>query len=209
VPPRAASFVEIACAPAVCRRTDAADRGSAERLLCGHLALPRCALPDTAAVVAPGRVHGLGRFGSREARNALEGALPAALRESLRPQFEWYACRGAFFHNDAHYGEVLFGAWCVSGPPREIVFSRAGIHVPVGPGDWVIFDPFEPHAVLDPGANQYQRAHYESAPLSLFIGFELRLDDGVRRAFGIGPARPGSLVLSSSVAIHAESGAVN
>jgi hypothetical protein len=173
------------------------------------LCIPGVPLPDTTTVAAPGRVHGLGRFGSSEVRAALAAALPARLRDSLRSKFEWYACRGAFFHNDAHYGEVLFGAWCVAGPKREIVFARAGARVPAGPGDWVVFDPFEPHAVLDTGTERYQRAHYDRAPVSLFLGFELELDEGVRRAFGIGPALAGSPVLASSVAINAESGELN
>ena len=43
---------------------------------------------------------------------------------------------------------------------------------------------------------------------SLFVGFELDLDDSVRRAFGIGPAAHGATVLASHVAVNAESGAL-
>ena len=203
-----ARFVELPCAPAVCRGPAAA-RGSAARLLIGRLALPALDLPDTGPVVVPGRVHSLGRFKRDGLHKALADALPAALRNSLRTGFEWYACRGAFFHNDAHYGTVLFGAWCVAGPPREIVFARAGTRVPAGPGDWVIFDPFEPHAVLDPGTDdRYTREHYAGAPASLFVGFELHLDERVVDAFAITPAHPDAPVLASSVAIHAETGAL-
>jgi hypothetical protein len=204
-----AGFVEMACAPAVCRCAGAADRGSATRVLFGRREVPpEVMLPDASAVAAPGRVHGLGSFRAEAVRAALADALPPALRDSLRATFEWYACRGAFFHNDAHYGEVLFGAWCVAGPPREIAFARAGLRLPAGPGDWVVFDPFEPHAVLDGGADRYRREDYDGAPASVFIGFELQLDEPVRRAFGIGPPRASSPVLASSVAIHAESGAL-
>ncbi len=203
------TYAELACAAAVCRCTGAADRGSARRLLAGHLAVPDMPLPGTATVTTPGRVHGLGRFGSSEIGAALAAALPPALRESLRSEFEWYACRGAFFHNDAHYGEVLFGAWCVAGPRREIVFARAGARAPAAPGDWVIFDPFEPHAVLDPGEDRYQRERYDGSPVSLFVGFELRLDQAAWEAFGIGPPSPGNPVLSSGAPINAETGALH
>ncbi len=203
-----ARFIELPCAPATCHGP-AADRGSAARLLTGRLAVPALDLPDTAPVVVPGRVHGLGRFESDALHSALADALPAALRGSLRTGFEWYACRGAFFHNDAHYGAVLFGAWCVAGPPREIVFARAGQRTPAGPGDWVIFDPFEPHAVLDPGTARYTRQRYDGAPASLFIGFELQLDECVLDAFGIRPARPDAPMLASSLAINAETGALS
>jgi len=202
-----ARFVELPCTPAVCRGPAAA-RGSAARVLVGRLASPALDLPDTGAVVVPGRVHGLGRFESDGLHRALAVALPAALRSSLRSGFEWYACRGAFFHNDAHYDTVLFGAWCVAGPPREIVFARAGTRIPAAPGDWVIFDPFEPHAVLDPATDRYTRERYAGAPASLFIGFELRLDERVRTAFAITPAHPDAPVLASNVAIHAETGAL-
>ena len=177
-------------------------------MLAGHLAVPDMALPEAAASMPPGRVHGLGRFASKAIHQALAGVLPLELRTSLRSGFEWYACRGAFFHNDAHYGGVLFGAWCAAGPRREIVFSRANACYPAGPGDWVVFDPFEPHAVLDPGAGVYRREHYEGAPASLFLGFELELDRRVRAAFGIGPAPAQAPVLASSVAINAETGAL-
>jgi hypothetical protein len=202
-----ARFVELPCAPAACRGP-ATDRGSAARLLAGRLALPALDLPDTAPVVVPGRVHSLGRFESDELHSALADALPAGLRDSLRAGFEWYACRGAFFHNDAHYGTVLFGAWCVAGPPREIVFGRAGTRTAAGPGDWVVFDPFEPHAVLDPAADRYTRERYADTPASLFIGFELQLDERVMSTFGIRPALPDAPVLASSVAINAETGAL-
>ena len=167
------------------------------------------ALPDTTSVTVAGRVQGLGRLGSDELGAMLAGALPPALRGSLRVEFEWYACRGAFFHNDAHYGAVLFGAWCFDGPAREIVFSRAGVRCPAARCDWVVFDPFEPHAVLDPGADRYRREQYEGAPVSLFLGFELRLDPAVREAFGIDPPPTGVPVLASSVAINAETGALD
>jgi hypothetical protein len=159
-------------------------------------------------VTAPGRVLGLGRFEDQALRDALAASMPSPLGHSLRAGFEWYACRGAFFHHDAHYGGVLFGAWCVGGPRREIVFSRSGIRVAARVGDWVAFDPFEPHAVLDTGALRYVREHYADAPVSLFVGFELDLDDSVRRAFGIGPAAHGATVLASHVAVNAESGAL-
>ncbi len=201
-----ATFAELSSIPALCRCTGAADRGSAVRLLYGRLAVPPIVLPNATAASAPGRVHSLGRFADDDLRAALAAALPPGLRGSLRDGFEWYACRGAFFHNDAHYGDVLFGAWCVAGPPRELVFARAGLRVPAGPGDWVLFDPFEPHAVIDEGARDYRRERYDGALPSVFVGFEVRLDPAACDAFGIGPARLGAPLLSSSVAINAETG---
>lgn len=153
-------------------------------------------------------MHGLGSFVNHDLWESLVETLPAPLGNSLRKRFEWYACRGAFFHNDAHYSEVLFGAWCAAGPPREIVFARPGLAVPAAPGDWAVFDPFEPHAVLDQGAATYDRDRYSGAEASVFVGFEVELDEAVRRIFGIAPPEPGAPMLASSVAIHAETGAL-
>lgn len=200
-------WIDLSAAPARCLGPGGGERGSATRLLVGRLPLPPISLPDVSAATAPGRVVGAGRFRSAVVGRALAEALPAGLLHALRDDFEWYACRGAFFHNDAHYGDVAFGAWCVCGPPREIAFARLGARVPAAPGDWVMFDPFEPHAVLDPGEARYRREHYSAAPPSLFIGFELTLDEATRAQFGIGPAAAGAPLLASSVAVNAETGA--
>jgi hypothetical protein len=203
-----ARFLDLACAPATCRCVNAADRGSATRLLYGSRAFIGRALPGVHDVRAPGRVHALGSFRDPALRDALASSLPAPLAVALRDTFEWYACRGAFFHTDAHYGEVLIGAWHVAGPARELVFSRAGARLPLAPGTWVVFDPFEPHAVLDPGASTYARERYEGAPVSVFVGFELELSASVREAFGVGAAALGAPPLSSQVPVNPETGAI-
>ena len=212
-----ARFVELAATPAWCAGAGAGARCSAARLLLGQCdagadARSRAeAIARSQAAEPPGRVISGGRFTADALHAALAAALPAELRASLRSGFEWYGCRGAHFHTDAHYGDVLFGAWCLAGPPRSIAFSRAGLQVPAAVGDFVVFDPFEPHAVLDPGQARYARSQYEQAAPSVFAGFELMLDAAARRAFGIAPlAQParGMPELSSRIAVNAETGAL-
>lgn len=159
-----------------------------------------------AAPVASGRVHGGGSFVHAGAWAALQQALPAPLAAALRPNLDWYVCRGAFFHTDAHYGDVLFGAWCMRGPARELVFPRLALKVPAAVGDCAVFDPFEPHAVLAPGAAAYEREAYEGTEPSVFLGFELELTDAVRAAFAIGAAPADGPELSSRTAVNAETG---
>jgi hypothetical protein len=189
----------------------AGQRGSMGRLLCGHL-IPTAELAAMAEQVArltpaaAGRVHSGGAFTSEQALETLRAALPAALAPALKPGFEWYCCRGAFFHSDAHYGEVLFGAWCTYGPARELVFARLGLRLPATVGDFAVFDPFEPHAVLAPGAASYDREFYDGAAPSVFLGFELELNDAVRAAFGIEAAPVSGPELSSRTAVNAETG---
>lgn len=206
------NFADLPVAPAICE-SGADRRASARRLGIGHLA-PGQELLRAARSIAdrcppmPGRVHGLGEFIDRQVHTALAAALGPEHGLRLRNRFEWYACRGAGFHTDAHYAGVLFGAWCVAGPPREIVFARAGLRVPTAIGDFAVFDPFEPHAVLDPGQPRYDRDHFGAAAPSVFIGFEIELDAEAHRLFGVGVAPATGATLSSSVAVNAETGAL-
>lgn len=207
-PATGAHFVELDAAAAVCRSDRVGDRACARRLLVGRGTAPPVAPPAMPLILTSGRVYGAGRFRNEQVRAALIRAMPAPLGPTLRLDFEWYACRGAFFHNDAHYDGVLFGAWCVAGPARDLAFARARTRVPAAPKHWVVFDPFEPHAVLESGASRYQRDRYASAPVSLFIGFEIELTDVSRALFGIESPAPGAVVLSSQIAVNAETGAL-
>lgn len=203
--------MHVTVSPAVCVPSDGARRASAARLLVGSLRLPSrlTAIARSAAFepAMPGRVASGGSFELPAAHAALAAGLGSALAASLRRRFEWYVCRGAFFHNDAHYAGVLFGVWCVAGPAREVVFPRLGLRAAAAPGDWVVFDPFEPHAVLDPGTPTYERARYADARPSVFAGFEIELNETTRAAFAIAEEAQG-IELSSRTRINAETGAI-
>lgn len=204
-------LLDVAVAPARCE-SSAPARSTAARLVAGRSAPPAHLLAEAAAkarhmVDTVGRVVPAGDFTATQLRAQLAASLPGALAQALKERFEWYLCRGAHFHTDAHYGDVLFGAWCVAGPAREIVFSRLQQRCPATPGEWVVFDPFEPHAVLDPGQSRYDPAGYAGAEPSVFIGFEIALTDAVRETAGIGAPPDAGVRLASRVAIHAETGA--
>ncbi len=204
-------WMNSAVAAAACVSADGARRASAARVLVGSLVPPASlvALARGAAFEPPmpGRVESGGHFELPAAHAALAADLGPALAPRLRHRFEWYICRGAFFHNDAHYAGVLFGVWCVGGPAREVVFPRLGLRAAAAPGNWVVFDPFEPHAVLDSGAPTYERARYADAAPSVFAGFELELDEATRAAFAIADEGPGP-ELSSRTRVNAETGAI-
>jgi hypothetical protein len=156
----------------------------------------------------PGKVESAGAFTSEETIRELRAALPDSIASHVTPRLEWYGCRGAFFHNDAHFGRVLFGIWSLHGPDRDVVFPRIGHRFSTSGGTLIVFDPFEPHAVLDRGASTYRREDYERALPNLFLGFELELNPETHRLFGTGPAREGLPVLSSRIAINPETGAL-
>lgn len=210
----AGTFLSQGC-PAVCE-SGARYRSAATRIFASTYT-PGRALRRAAQAVAKrcplgaGRVHALGDFEDGRARKELAAALPGGLE--LRQRFEWYACRGAAFHNDAHYADVLFGAWCVDGPPREIVFPRCALRAPAAVGEFVVFDPFEPHAVLDPGCTTYTQESYAGSNANVFVGFEIVIDATAEELFGIRQLahdehRPGQILLSSRIPINAETGAI-
>lgn len=154
-----------------------------------------------------GRVESAGTFEQPAFLELIRQTLPAPLSDLLRPRMEWYGCRGAFFHNDAHYEGVLFGVWCILGPARELVFPRVGARLPASVGDLAVFDPFESHGVLRPGADTYEGDDYEREDASVFLGFEVTLAPTVRAAFGIGAPHAGAPTFSSRIAIHPGTGA--
>jgi len=206
------AFIRFPVKPAICQAAGSR-RSSARCLWVSHLEPPATLREQARSIIeqcpqTPGRVHPLGGFEDAPVHRLLTTVLPADRGLLLRKRLEWYACRGAGFHNDAHYFDVLFGAWCVAGPPRDIVFPRVTARVGAALGDLVIFDPCEPHAVLDAGQDAYARERYEGAAPSVFVGFEIALDAAARAAFAInGPPIAGD-VLSSSVPINAETGAL-
>lgn len=207
-----AGFLRVHCAPAVCEGPDDR-RSTADRIWAGRIAPPAHLFEAARAIAArcpavPGRVHALGDFTDSALHALLRAELPAEPPLRLRERFEWYACRGAAFHNDAHYGGVLFGVCCVAGPGREIVFPRVRLRAGASYGDLAVFDPFEPHAVLDPARERYAREDYEGAAPGVYVGFEIELDESARIAFGVGAPPAAGVRLSSAIAINAETGAL-
>lgn len=168
---------------------------------------PAIALPKTDEF-PPGRVVSGGQWQSSAVHGALSAAIGPALAPFLRQTFEWYFCRGAFFHNDAHYDNVLFGVWCVAGPPRDIVFPRANLRLDASPGHIAVFDPFEVHGVVAPGHRAYAPDDYADAVATVFIGFEVELMAPVALAFRLPDASEGRMI-SSRTRIASTTGALS
>jgi len=189
-------------------------RPVATRIALGFRA-PGTALAARAGELAPdlpvGRVCTAGAWEDAAVHAALSDALEAPLRPALRRGFEWHLCRSAFFHTDAHYGDVLFGVWCAAGPAMELVFPRAGVRLRSEPGTIAIFDPFEVHGVLHAGVREYRTEDYAGTAISAFVGFELTIDDAVRECFGITripqDSAPDARIVSSGTRVAATTGA--
>lgn len=187
-------------------------RSIAGKIACGEC-VPDATLQARAreAVLSEGvagKVHALGTWREPKVHAQLGEMLGDLLAPALRADFEWYQCRGAFFHNDAHYDARLLGIWCIAGPPAELVFPRAALRLPAGPGSVSVFDPFEVHGVLAPNLSAYSADDYQDAEASVFLGFELDITPAIATAFGMEPGVHGG-VISSRTRIAATSGALN
>jgi hypothetical protein len=206
------AFAKLHARPArTAPTTEQPARGCATRVFHASLPLAQTAALNVAGIerqvpAVPGRVAELGAFCDNRVRAALQRALPPPCGPALRDRLEWYGCRGAFFHTDAHYDGVLFGVWCVAGPPRELVFPRGGLRLPARPGAVAVFDPYEPHAVLDAGRLRYIADDYVGAAPSVFVGFEIELAPAVCDVFGVMAPAAGAIELSSRRAVNAETG---
>ena len=168
----------------------------------------RADLPGAAALEV-GRVHSGGAWSDAGVHREIATALDPEWSPALRTRLEWYMCRGAFFHTDAHFGDVLFGVWYVSGPPVDIALPRAGLRLAADPGALVVFDPFEVHGVLRRGAERYSAGDYADAAASIFIGFEVDLTDSVRDRFGMGSYVADARVVSSATRVSATTGMID
>ncbi len=157
---------------------------------------------------AVGKVHSAGTWQCPTTHTQLAEALGGPLGAALRAGFEWYYCRGAFFHNDAHYDGRLFGVWCIVTSAMELVFPRADVRAVVAPGSIVVFDPFEVHGVLARGRTAYAASDYRSANASVFLGFELDITPAIAEMFDIHDRIDPGLVISSQTRIDATSGKI-
>ena len=158
--------------------------------------------------VAVGKVHSGGPLLCPALHSQLAKALGEPLGAALRAGFEWYYCRGAFFHNDAHYDARLFGVWCIVSPAMDLVFPRAEVRVAVAPGSIVVFDPFEVHGVLASGCSAYAAHDYQKVNASVYLGFELDITPAIAELFEIQDCIGPGPVISSQTRIDATSGAI-
>jgi hypothetical protein len=193
---------------ASCLSAEGSARSIAAKFAIAHRA-PDDALVQRARVLqhhadVAGRVQSMGQWQDAAVYAQLGESL-GHVSTALRSGFEWYQCRGAFFHNDAHYDARMFGVWYIAGPAAELVFPRAAARSPISTGSIVVFDPFEVHGVLAPGCVAYSAADYENAEPSVFVGFELELTRDVSAAFGI-DATVGGVIISSKTRVCPISG---
>ncbi|KWT98136.1 MULTISPECIES: hypothetical protein [unclassified Variovorax] len=117
----------------------------------------------------------LGETNSLVIRNLLRSVLQPVLGErSIRYLSTDYGAivgGGLPYHHDMPYSNGIFGAWCIEGPPeRTVRFGEMDIEVPFKPGTVVVFDPAQPHALLN-GKRQFEETDYAPTDLVGMVGF--------------------------------------
>lgn len=202
-------FVSHSGAPLSCLDAAGTARAIADKIAFGRcvadVALRTHAQALTDRCPIAGRIYSRGRWREPAVHAQLAATLGPVLGSALRADFEWYCCRAAFFHNDAHYEGRLFGTWCIAGPSLELVFPRASLRLPNTIDAVTVFDPFEVHGILAPGAQNFRATDYEEIEPNSILGFELDLTPPVAAAFGIKAGAP-TRVISSRTRIDASSG---
>jgi len=205
-------FIKHSSAAITCLEVSGTARSIADRIAhgfhCPDDNVRALALGVVANDARPGKVHSLGTWRDADIQAHLASLLEPPLAAALRPQFEWYQCRGAYFHNDAHYEQTLFGIWCVMGAPAELVFPRADLRVGAGPGDIAVFDPFEVHGLLAPGCHTYCADVYEGTVPNIYVGFEIAFTPEVAALFNTRSSYAAGPVISSSTRIAAVDGRI-
>lgn len=74
--------------------------------------------------------------------------------------------QGAAFHVDTFnsaWRNALFWVYVLESGPVDLLFPNIAIRLPLQSGQLVVFDPGEPHGVVQQGAEQYSKASFKSA----------------------------------------------
>jgi hypothetical protein len=114
-----------------------------------------------------------------EQRMALAGQLGAAgLAEQRfeRDDCLFAACTQVSFHHDLPLAGI-FGAWCLTGPARDLIFPHVGLRVPFSPGTFVIFDSVQPHGLLAAGETKFKANARCDEDLTIFVSVLLNDND--------------------------------
>lgn len=161
---------------------------------------------DDLAAAAPDLLDLAGQLAAALQLTGVLGDEPAAYRASVATRIDYLACCGAGFHNDVarHWSGCLFWLLAIDVVDVELVMPHAGLHLPLAPGDLVVFDPAMAHGLCRPGdQGQAVAASFDSGEhrYQLFLTGELPLSDAQWAALGApwlpvdSPERRGALDL--------------
>ena len=91
------------------------------------------------------------------------------------------ACRGARYHHDGdQYGGAAFCNLFLSGDKgQDVHFPSLGLRIPVRRGTVLMFDPCQPHGVIQRGSTGFDVADFPSDQdcTLLFLTWELPIED--------------------------------
>lgn len=94
------------------------------------------------------------------------------------------------YHHDSPMVGCLFGAWHLGGPDREVRFSELDLVVPFTTGTLLLFDQMQPHAMLRPGVQVYNKADYADDDDVTLLSITVSKKPKARELLGIDEYRP-------------------
>ena len=103
------------------------------------------------------------------------------------------ACRGAHCHHDGvQYGDAVFcNLFLSEDAGQDVYFPHIDLRVPLVFGTVLLFDTWQPHAVIDRQRGHFDAADFAQYPASaqIFLTWELPLTQtGVAQALGLSSA---------------------
>ncbi len=108
--------------------------------------------PQELAEAAPGVADLPGHIASALQLTGVLGSDLAVYRASVATRIDYLAARGAGFHNDVsrHWSRCLFWVLALELADVEFVMPHAGVRLPLGPGDLLVFDQTMAHGLCRP-----------------------------------------------------------
>ena len=141
------------------------------------------------AITAPGAPDLAGILASALQRTGVLGDAPADYRRCMATRIDYLACGGAGFHNDVsgHWSRCLFWVLALAAADVAFVMPHAGVHLPLAPGDLLVFDQTMAHGLCRPrDGGRAMAASFETGTdrHQVFLTGELRLTDAQWAALG-------------------------
>lgn len=103
-------------------------------------------------------------------------------------RLDFLVSRGARPHTDVHnseWHESLFCVYVLEAGESDLYFPNLGLRIALKPGQLIIFDPGQPHAVVGSGAASFRNKDFPARNRQGFIAGTLRYDQDFWQQLGV------------------------
>lgn len=87
------------------------------------------------------------------------------------------------YNSDWHYS--LFYVYVLEAGDADLYFPNLGLNIPLTPGQLIIFDPGQPHAVVGSGAKSFRESDFPARNRQGYIAGSLRYDEEFWEQLGV------------------------